>query len=129
MLYTGGTTGMPKGVLWRQEDIFLAALAPRSVAPRLEALVARARARPGPRALPAPPFMHGAAHWVAFSMWHVGGTIVVQSHPERLDAHDIWATVERERVEALTIVGDAFARPLLDALAREALRPLVAAPR
>ena len=46
MLYTGGTTGMPKGVLWRQEDIFLAALAPRSVAPRLEALVARARAGP-----------------------------------------------------------------------------------
>ena len=62
------------------------ARAARRAAPRLEALVARARARPGPRALPAPPFMHGAAHWVAFSMWHVGGTIVVQSQPERLDA-------------------------------------------
>jgi fatty-acyl-CoA synthase len=116
ILYTGGTTGMPKGVLWRQEDIFRAALAPRSVAPEIGALAARARTRPGPRALPAPPFMHGAAHWVAFSMWHVGGTIVVQSHPERFDPHDIWATAERERVEALTIVGDAFAGPLLDAL-------------
>jgi 3-oxocholest-4-en-26-oate---CoA ligase len=116
VLYTGGTTGMPKGVLWRQEDIFLAALAPRSVPPRLDALVERARSKPGPRALPAPPFMHGAAHWVAFSMWHVGGTVVVQSHPERLDPHDVWATVERERVEALTIVGDAFAGPLLAAL-------------
>ena len=46
------------------------------------------------------------------AMWHVGGTIVVQSQPERLDPHDVWATVERERVDALTIVGDAFARPL-----------------
>ena len=63
--------------------------------------------------------MHGAAHWVAFSMWHVGGTVVVQSQTERLDPHDLWATVERERVEALTIVGDAFARPLLDALAEK----------
>jgi fatty-acyl-CoA synthase len=120
ILYTGGTTGMPKGVLWRQEDVFRAALAPRSVAPEIGALVARARRRAGPRALPAPPFMHGAAHWVAFSMWHVGGTIVIQSRPERFDPHDIWSTAERERVEALTIVGDAFAGPLLDALAEKA---------
>jgi 3-oxocholest-4-en-26-oate---CoA ligase len=119
MLYTGGTTGMPKGVLWRQEDIFRAALAPRSVEPTLAALVERARKRPGPRCLPAPPFMHGAAHWVSFSMWHVGGTVVVQSQTERLDPHDVWATVERERVDALTIVGDAFAGPLLDALAEQ----------
>jgi 3-oxocholest-4-en-26-oate---CoA ligase len=114
-LYTGGTTGAPKGVLWRQEDIFRAALAPRSVPAELPALVERAR-KGGPRALPAPPFMHGAAHWVAFSMWHVGGTVVVQSNPRHLDPHDVWETVERERVEALTIVGDAFGRPLLDAL-------------
>jgi fatty-acyl-CoA synthase len=115
-LYTGGTTGLPKGVLWRQEDVFHAALAPRRTEPTLEALVARARGRPGPRALPAPPFMHGAAHWMAFSMWFVGGTVVVQSRPDRFDPHDIWETVERERVEALTLVGDAFARPLLEAL-------------
>jgi 3-oxocholest-4-en-26-oate---CoA ligase len=119
VLYTGGTTGAPKGVLWRQEDIFRAALAPRSVAPELPALVARAR-RGGPRVLPAPPFMHGAAHWAAFSMWHVGGSVVVQSNPRRLDPHDIWSTVEREQVEALTIVGDAFGRPLLDALRERA---------
>jgi fatty-acyl-CoA synthase len=115
VLYTGGTTGMPKGVLWRQEDIFGAALTPRGVERNLAALVERAK-REGIRALPAPPFMHGAAHWVAFNMWHVGGTIIVQSNPQGLDPDDIWTTVEKERVNALTIVGDAFARPLLEGL-------------
>ena len=80
-------------------------------------VITRAR-KGGPRALPAPPFMHGAAHWAAFTMWHVGGTIVVQSEPRHLDPTDIWSTVEREKVNALTIVGDAFGRPLLDELAR-----------
>jgi fatty-acyl-CoA synthase len=64
--------------------------------------------------------MHGAAHWAAFNMWHVGGTVVVQSDTRRLDPADIWSTVEREKVNALTIVGDAFGRPLLDELARRA---------
>ena len=114
VLYTGGTTGMPKGVLWRQEDIFRAALYTRPVASAREVVEQADRA--DLRALPAPPFMHGAAHWAAFSMWAMGGTIIVQSEPRRLDPHDIWSTVERERVTALTIVGDAFGRPLLDQL-------------
>jgi fatty-acyl-CoA synthase len=116
ILYTGGTTGRPKGVLWRQEDVFLSALS-SGEARDLAAVVERAR-RGGPRALPAPPFMHGAAHWVAFNMWHVGGCVVVQSDPRKLDPADIWSTVERERVTALTIVGDAFGRPLVDELRR-----------
>jgi acyl-coenzyme A synthetase/AMP-(fatty) acid ligase len=60
--------------------------------------------------------MHGAAHWVAFNMWHVGGTVVVQNQTRHLDPHDIWSTVEREKVNAITIVGDAFGRPLADQL-------------
>jgi fatty-acyl-CoA synthase len=113
-LYTGGTTGMPKGVLWRQEDIFRAALYTRAVSSLAE--IAERAERGRHRALPAPPFMHGAAHWAAFNMWALGGTVVVQSQPRRLDPQDIWSTVERERVTLLTIVGDAFGRPLADAL-------------
>ncbi|MCP3986201.1 MAG: acyl-CoA synthetase [bacterium] len=118
ILYTGGTTGMPKGVLWRQEEIIQAALMPPRVEATQEALVARAKKGSSVRSLPTPPFMHGAAHWAALTMWHVGACVVVQSKPRTLDADDIWRTVEREKVTAITIVGDAFARPLLEALAK-----------
>jgi fatty-acyl-CoA synthase len=121
ILYTGGTTGMPKGVLWRQEDIFFGALGGQppgaEKVPSVEALVEAARTSSS-RALPAPPFMHGAAHWMALNCWHLGGTVVVQDHPDHLDPHDIWSTIEREKVNFLTIVGDAFGRPLLDQLDR-----------
>ncbi|HME71746.1 MAG TPA: acyl-CoA synthetase, partial [Myxococcota bacterium] len=118
ILYTGGTTGMPKGVLWRQADIYAAALAGLQPRRSVEEIVARAK-EPPMRVLPAPPFMHGAAHWAAFSFWHVGGTVVVQAQTRHLDADDIWSTIERERVDVLTIVGDAFGRPLLDQLERK----------
>jgi fatty-acyl-CoA synthase len=113
ILYTGGTTGMPKGVLWRQADFLAACL---GVAATTDALVAGA-ARSHLRALPAPPFMHGAAHWNALSALLAGGTVVIQDHPEHLDPHDVLRTVDRERATSLLIVGDAFARPLADALA------------
>ncbi len=119
ILYTGGTTGAPKGVLWRQEDIFYGALVAGWQPTRLEEIQERVRSGPGIRSLPAPPFMHGAAHWVAFNMWHVGGTVIVQSEVRRLDPDDIWSTIEREKVNALTIVGDAFGRPLVDQLERK----------
>ncbi len=115
ILYTGGTTGMPKGVLWRQEEIFYSALSSKSPA-SLESVQRRAVSAPGIRSLPAPPFMHGAAHWVAFNMWHVGGTVLVQSDVEHFNPDDIWSTLEREKGNTLAIVGDAFARPLIDQL-------------
>jgi len=75
-------------------------------------------ARGGIRMLPAPPFMHAAAHWTAFMTLHQGGTVCLPSNVRRLDPDDIWTTIEREQVNTITIVGDAFARPLLDGLER-----------
>ncbi len=122
ILYTGGTTGLPKGVLWRQEDIFFGALGGHplggekfdSIATIVE--VAKAGTL---RALPAPPFMHGASHWMALTALHQGGTVIIQDHPEHLDPDDIWSTIERHKVTFLTIVGDAFGRPLLDQLEKK----------
>ena len=119
MIYTGGTTGMPKGVLWRQADIFVTALGGRrGDGPEfesLDAIVEHAR-RGKARSLPAPPFMHGAASWNAFTTFHTGGTVVVQDNVQRLDPDDVWRTIEREHVTSMLIVGDAFARPLVDQL-------------
>ncbi|HVN85991.1 MAG TPA: acyl-CoA synthetase [Candidatus Binatia bacterium] len=123
ILYTGGTTGMPKGVLWRQEDIFFGALGgnpPGGMKHESIDTVVEAARTGTMRALPAPPFMHGAAHWMAFTCFHQGGTVVVQNEPGRLDPHDVWFTIEREQVAFLTIVGDAFGRPLLDQLSKGA---------
>ncbi len=113
ILYTGGTTGMPKGTLWRQGDFLATALGVRSTT---DQIVDAARGRAGLRTLPSAPFMHGAAHWNAISAWISGGTVIVQGDPTRLDPADILGTCARERVTALQIVGDPFARPLLDEL-------------
>lgn len=119
LVYTGGTTGAPKGVLWRQADFLVAALGVRrrdgSELTSLDELAEAATGR-DLRALPAPPLMHGAAHWNAISAWLSGGTVVMQDVVDRLDPGDILDVCERERVTSLLIVGDAFARPLLDEL-------------
>ena len=120
ILYTGGTTGAPKGVLWRQEDVYHGAMAGGATglpgATSYEQVVAEAEGGAYMRVLPAPPLMHGAAQWVSFGALHKGGAVVMQAKPERLDAADLWGTIAREGVTMLTIVGDAFARPLLDGL-------------
>ncbi len=124
ILYTGGTTGNPKGVLWRQSDFLATALGVNSgpgAAPDCldsDLLVSTATRRTL-LALPAPPLMHGAAHWNALSCWINGGTVVIQNITDRLDPADVLDTCERHRVTSLLIVGDAFARPLVDELARQ----------
>ncbi|MGH8973110.1 MAG: acyl-CoA synthetase [Acidimicrobiia bacterium] len=114
ILYTGGTTGMPKGVLWHQAEILSGSLGDLDGA-RTTAEVAE-RARQGrDRALPACPLMHGAAQWVALATLLGGGTVVLD--PEmRLDARRLARLLAAERVTVTIVVGDAVGRPLADAL-------------
>jgi acyl-CoA synthetase (AMP-forming)/AMP-acid ligase II len=119
-VYTGGTTGLPKGVMWRQEDIFFGAMGGGDVLQQgdfiktPEEIVSRIP-DPGLVSVPTPPFMHAAAHWGAFSTLFGGGKIVVPP-PARFDAEVIWKLVGAEKANMLVIVGDAMARPLADEL-------------
>ena len=119
IIYTGGTTGMPKGVLWKHKDILIASLGARrtdgTVINSLAGYVARATASHR-KTLPAPPFMHGAGHWAAFQAFHTGSTVVIQDEVRRFDAAGAVEIIEREGVNNLLLVGDAFGRPLVDAL-------------
>jgi len=117
---------MPKGVMWRNEDVFFGALGgaggggkPIS---RPEEIAERCR-ESRTRCVPACPFMHGTAHWMAFSALFTGGTVVIPAE-HRLDAVKLWQLVEREQANFMVIVGDAFARPMLDALDSDAGRAL-----
>jgi 3-oxocholest-4-en-26-oate---CoA ligase len=124
-LYTGGTTGMPKAVMWRHEDLF-AALAPAATAffglpipedtTGVEAVV-RTVHESGlvPVHLPASPLMHGTGQFSTLQVLFLGGTIVTLES-RHFDPHELWQVVQRERVTQIAIVGDAFAKPMLRAL-------------
>ncbi len=121
VLYTGGTTGMPKGVVWRQEDAFYACLSggnPLVEPPRTpEEVGTRAAERVGLRTMPCAPLIHGAAQWTVWMTFFGGGILVLT--PGNFDADRVLDVVETEHVNVITIVGDAMARPLADALARQ----------
>jgi 3-oxocholest-4-en-26-oate---CoA ligase len=120
LLFTGGTTGIPKGVLWRQADIFVAGLEGRVPGTGLEYCSLDELVESiGPKvrtSLPAPPFMHGSAQWSALASLFSGGCVVIQDNVDRLDPDDIWQTVQRHGVKLLLVAGNAFGRPLLDSL-------------
>ena len=118
LLYTGGTTGFPKGAMWRQEDLFLAANRTQKLRYPLDASEAEAAAlltQPGPVHLPASPLMHGLGSITSFQAMSSGGCVVTLTS-RRFDPIELLDTVQRRHVTNIAIVGDAIAKPILDAL-------------
>jgi len=123
ILYTGGTTGMPKGVLWRQHDIFRAAMGGRTygtweLVESYDHLVKRILPTEDIRVMSIPPLMHGACQWACFYYMTMGATVVFPANTRSLDPVEVWETVQRERVIGISVVGDAMARPVIEELER-----------
>jgi len=120
--YTGGTTGMPKGVIWRQDDLFVRALGGRNFRDggrewgSINELTSSVETKPGPRLMPVCPFMHGTGLWTALQSLFAGGTVVMPRDTTRFDSHLVLEAIEAEKVVVLVLVGDAFFRPLIDEL-------------
>ncbi|MEN9315890.1 MAG: hypothetical protein RIS35_2283 [Pseudomonadota bacterium] len=118
-IYTGGTTGMPKGVMWTQDALRRALISPALVEQVPQDLEDHLRivceTGQGPVNLPACPLMHGTGLLSGISAL-VGGGTVVTLPSAHFDADELWQVVERHRADQLIIVGDAFAKPMLRAL-------------
>ena len=119
ILYTGGTTGMPKGVVWRMEDVLM------TLGGGIDAVTGERYPTPEAFAdkclqdqtvaLALAPFMHGGAQWQSFNSFFSGWKLVINDQAS-FDADYIWEIVAKEKVMNLTIMGDAMGRPLCDAL-------------
>jgi acyl-CoA synthetase (AMP-forming)/AMP-acid ligase II len=119
ILYTGGTTGMPKGVVWRMEDVLM------TLGGGIDAVTGEKYPTPDALAdkclqdqtvaLALAPLMHGAAQWQSFNAFFSGWKFIINDQIS-FDANYIWELIAKERVMNLTITGDAMGRPLCDAL-------------
>ncbi len=118
MICTGGTTGRPKGVLWRQSDIYVSSMVGADHESAQE-IHDKVRAGGGAPWFAVSPLMHAAGMWTAFSAVMAGTPVVLYDTGKKLDPRSVWETAEREKVGLMTMVGDAYAAPLVAELQRQ----------
>lgn len=124
ILYTGGTTGMPKGVVWRQEDVFFALggginLMTGEAVATPQTLLDNTRANSPSTSLVTAPLMHGAAQWSVMARAFVGDCIVMMV---KFSGEGVLELIEKEKCTSLLLTGDAMAKPFVDALDTAARR-------
>ncbi|HWF69852.1 MAG TPA: acyl-CoA synthetase [Mycobacterium sp.] len=117
MICTGGTTGRPKGVLWRQSDLYVSSMLGADHASAQE-IHDKVRSAAAPPWFAVSPLMHAAGMWTAFAAIMAGTAVVLYDTSRKLDPRAVWETAEREKVGMMTMVGDAYAAPLVDELRR-----------